>query len=352
VELNLVTSAMATARGAGAVGVLVWISPTIEAFFLWQGLVSVATVLLFAGITRRALPASPLPARFSGVALRGIWNFAAGMMAITLLSLLLTQTDKILLSRLLSLKAYGYYALAGVVTNGLFMIVAPITGAFYPRFTELATAGKEAASRSAYHQGSQLVSVAMGSAAIMLILFRESVLLLWAGDPVLVSQVAPITAVLAFGVLLNGLMWMPYQMMLAHGWTSLTIRANIVAVTFLVPSILWVVPRYGAVGAAWLYAALNACSIVFTVQIMHLRLLSGEKWRWYGQDVAAPLGAAAVVALLCRWLIPLHLGKIAESVALAATSGLVLFSAGLAAPAVRTQLIHWFDSRKRLIHAN
>ena len=40
-------------------------------------------------------------------------------MAITFLSLLLMQVDKILLSRLLTLESFGYYALAGVVANAL-----------------------------------------------------------------------------------------------------------------------------------------------------------------------------------------------------------------------------------------
>ena len=119
---NVVTSIMATVRGLGAVGVLVWVSPTIKAFFIWQGLISLMTVTLFAGVVYCILPPAPRPARFSWSALIGIWRFAAGMMAITLLALLLTQVDKILLSRLLTLEAFAYYALAGVMANALYML--------------------------------------------------------------------------------------------------------------------------------------------------------------------------------------------------------------------------------------
>ncbi len=140
---NIVTVTMATARGLGAVAIITWISPTISAFFLWQGLISVATVAIFAGIVHHELPPAPRPARFSRSALINIWRFAAGMMAITFLSLLLTQVDKILLSRLLTLEAFGYYALAGVVANALYMLTGPITAAFYPRFTGLSAKGDE-----------------------------------------------------------------------------------------------------------------------------------------------------------------------------------------------------------------
>ncbi len=246
VQQNVVVGIMATARSLGAVAVLAWISPTIEAFFMWQGLVSVATVAVFACVVYRALPPAPRRARLSRVALRGIGNFAGGMMAITCLALLLTQVDKILLSRLLTLKAYGYYALAGVVANSLQMVAGPVTAAYYPRFTALATLGNVPALRAAYHQGAQLVTVFMGSAAIVLIVFRDKVMFLWTGDPALVQKVAPLVAVLALGTLLNGLMSVPYQLMLAHGWTSLTVKVNIAAVAILVPSIIRSeFPHYG-----------------------------------------------------------------------------------------------------------
>ena len=144
VEQNVVICITSTARGLGAVAILAWISPTLEAFFIWQALISVVTVALFSSAVYRALPKPPRPARFSLLALRNVWRFAAGVMAITCLALLLSQTDKILLSRLLTLKVYGYYTLAGTVANGLAVIAAPINAAFYPRFTALTTVENEA----------------------------------------------------------------------------------------------------------------------------------------------------------------------------------------------------------------
>ena len=97
---NAVMGVMATLRGLGSVGVLVWISPTIEAFFVWQGFISLATALVFMAVVYRILPRPPRAARLSVSALRDIWRFAAGMLSITFLSLLLTQIDKLVLSRL------------------------------------------------------------------------------------------------------------------------------------------------------------------------------------------------------------------------------------------------------------
>ena len=339
---NVVIGIAATVRGLGVVGVLAWVSPTVKAFFLWQGLISLITVGVLAGLVYHALPSARVRGRFSGAAMLGIWRFAAGMMTITILSLLLTQVDKILLSRLLTLESFARYALGGVVANGLYLLAGPITGALYPRFTQLATNGDEAALSALYHEGAQLVTVVMGAAAIMLMVCGERVLRVWTGNPALARQVAPLLAVLALGTFFNGLMWIPYQMMLAHGWTSLTIRVNTVAVCLLVPAIFWVVPAYGAIGAARVWVVLNAGYLLFAIPLMHRRLLlPADKWRWYRQDVAVPLVAATAAALLCRWTMPHAMGKLGETLALLITAGTVLLTAAMTAPLVRDRLARY-----------
>jgi O-antigen/teichoic acid export membrane protein len=302
------------------------------------GIVSVATALIFMGVVYKILPKPPRAARFSLSEISNIWKFAAGMMGITFLTLLLTQIDKILLSRLLTLEAFGYYSLAAVVAGGLHIMTTPVATAFYPRFTELITRQDELILKEAYHLGAQLVTVLMGSAAVILIVFSERILLLWTADPELTARVAPITAVLALGTCLNCLLWIPYQMQLAHGWTSLTLRINTVAVVLLVPTILWAVPVYGAIGAAWVWVILNSGFLVFNIYLMHRRVLPTEKWLWYGQDIMIPLAVALVAALTCRWLIPNDLGRLGELGALLVCSACVMTAVAAAAPLVREQL--------------
>jgi O-antigen/teichoic acid export membrane protein len=296
VLLNVVNSAMATLRGLGAVAILVWVSPTIEAFFLWQGLLSIATLAILATTTYATLPKATRSGRFSLEALREVWYFTGGMIGISFLALLLTQVDKLLLSKLLSLSDYGYYTVAATVAAALYMLISPITQALYPRLCELHACGNHGALTEAYHQGAQLVSVVAGSAAIVMILFAETFLRLWMQDHEHAARVAPLLSLLMLGNLLNGLMWIPYQSQLAHGWTGLTLRINIIAVAIIVPAILWATPRFGAEGAAWVWVGLNTGYLLIGIHFMYRRILQGEKWRWYAQDLIAPLGSAALAA--------------------------------------------------------
>lgn len=345
---NVVMTTVATLRGVGAIGILVWISPTIQAFFLWQCACSVLSVLANLMVVYRVLPRPPQPARFTFASLLSVWRFAAGMMGITFLVLLLMQVDKILLSRLLTLEAFGYYALAGAVAGSLPLLVGPITAAYYPRFNTFVVNTDEAGLNRAFHNSAQLVSVIVGSTASVLILFAEPVLVLWTGNENLAAQVAPVMSVLTLGTLLNCLMWVPYQMQLAHGWTSLAIWINVVAVTLLVPTILLIVPIYGPIAAAWIWVALNASYCIVGAQFMFRRILTTEKWTWYLQDVISPLAAAITVTTLARLTCPVPVDRMWASILIASIGFLSIISANLTAPVVRqlvwrlvTQLCHW-----------
>ena len=178
VLFNRVNSFMATLRGLGAVAILEYLSPTIQSFFLWQGIVSIASLAILATATYASLLRSRRSGRFSLNALQSVWRFAGGMIGITFLALLLTQVDNILLSSLLSLRDYGYYTLAATGASSLYMLIGPITQAWYPRLCELHVRDDQPGLANTYHQGAQLVSVVSGSVAIVLIVFAEPFLLL------------------------------------------------------------------------------------------------------------------------------------------------------------------------------
>lgn len=288
---------ISTLRYGGALGVLALYSPTIEAFFYWQVLVSLLTLIVFSLKLQSILPRSEVPAAFSHKALTAIWRFAGGMMGITFLKLMLTQVDKVLLSRLLSLENFGYYILAATVSTVLFSLIGPVTQAIYPRMVQLVVEGNQPKMIALYHQGAQLVTVLTSSGLLLLVFFAENVIYIWSGDIELSKNVGPILSILALGSFLNGLMWIPYQCQLAHGRVKLGVVINAIAVSILIPAILWLVPKYGAMGAAWIWVALNAAYLLVGTQFMHLKLFPTEKWRWYGNDVILPLLGPIVVLM-------------------------------------------------------
>lgn len=301
---NLVNGVMITIRAFGAIAILHWLSPTITAFFLWQGAISLITVLILNATTYSILPKAMRRANFSLTALQEVWYFAGGMIGITFMALLLTQIDKLLLSKLLPLRDFGYYTLAGTIASVIYMIMTPITQAFYPKFCEQYTQNNQKLLAESFHKSSQLVSVLVGSTAIVLIFFSETFLRLWTQDFELSNKVSLLLSLLVLGTLLNGLTWIPFHLQLAHGWLSFALYVTTLAVLIIVPMIFWVVPRYGAVGTAWTWVMLNIGYFFIWVQFMCKRILTEEKWQWYFEDVFSPLLTTTISVGLIKVIFP------------------------------------------------
>lgn len=299
---NVIVGVFATLRGLGALAVLAWVSPTIQAYFFWQVFVSFLSLVCMAWCTYGSLPRTDRPARFSIPALRQIWRFAGGMTSITFLAFLLTQVDKIILSRLLSLSEFGYYVLASTIASTISVVIAPITQAWYPRMCELVADANSSGLAKTFHQGSQLVSVIAASISVQFLLYSEPILRLWSHDPDLAHAVTPLLTLLTLGNLLNGLNWMPYQAQLAHGWTKLASNINIFAVVLVVPSVLLITPRFGAIGAASVWAILNVGYLLIGVHLMFHQILVNEKRLWYREDLAFPIAASFIVPLCLKAL--------------------------------------------------
>ena len=183
------------------------------------------------------------------------------------------------------------------------------------------------------------MTVVVGSAALVLITFAETFLHLWTQDAALSHRVAPLLSLLALGNLLHALMHLPYYAQLAHGWTGLSIRINMVAVLFIVPAILWATPVYGAEGAAWVWVSLNLGYLLISVHFMYQRILKTEKWRWYRQDILQPLLAALFVVMFIKLLMPTPVGSTLQLVTLLVAAVATLCTAIAAASSLRQALL-------------
>lgn len=302
--LNVIRSVFTTIRGLGVVSVLAWVSPTIQAFFVVQGVTSLLEVLALRVQVNRTLQPVTVSRRFSLAALRRVWRFAGGITIITLLALLLTQLDKILLSGMLPLEQFGNYALAGVVAGALSVIVRPVSSVAYPRMAELIALKDTQELVRVYHEFSQFLSVMTIPVALVVFFYSDHILLLWTRNETLTSTVAPLVSLIVIGTLLNGIMQIPALLTLAYGWTRFSIYTNCIAIVVLMPAIWFGVTYYGVMAAPVAWIVLNAGYVLIAVPFLHCYLLPEEKWPWYRQDILAPALSVVISAGLLRLMTP------------------------------------------------
>lgn len=313
--LALSTSAFAALRVTLSLVALRY-QPTLESFFIAQ----IISALLQSAGTRVLL--------WRGLALRGhrpvprlelllrSRAFAGGMTAITITSVVLIQMDKVILSYLLRLPDFGLYVIASSLATGLYILISPVFSVIYPRLSASWCVGDLSAIIKLYHASSQVIAVLVLPLAMILICFPTQVLFVLTGNTELSVNGSSILMFLAIGSALNGIMNIPYALQLASGWTSLSVWINLAAIVVLAPATWLAATRWGAAGGAAAWAALNLGYLLLTPQVLHYRLISDEKWRWYLEDVLQPAAISLSVALLfkavgavglSRWLTALQL---------------------------------------------
>lgn len=332
---NLLAAGFATLRAAGAVFLLWAWSADVLVFFGWQAAASALHALAMRAALDRCMPPAAGAVRLDWRAISGAWRFAAGMTGVTAVSIVLMQSDRLLLSRLLTLEGFGHYALAALLAQSLQIVVSPFFTALYPRFSALVAAGRDDEFRDLYHRSSQLLAVAVLPTAAALALFSPEIAALWTGDPAIAAAVHPLVSVLALGTALNGLMNVPYAAQLAHGWPGFALRQNLVAVAVLVPALFALVDAFGAMGGAMAWALLNSGYVLVALPVMHRHLLRGELGRWYLVDVGAPLLAGLGVVVAWRLAVPFAGDGWFALAPVAAAGATGLLAAGAAAPAAR-----------------
>jgi O-antigen/teichoic acid export membrane protein len=301
-SVNILLAIFSTMQGAGSLAALWFIEPTLRTFFSWQALIALLQVVAFKIIFWRRL-ASPQAGAFQNHVLKEIWRFAAGVSGISILATILTQLDKVILSKLLTLSDFGYYTFAATVAAVLYRFVSPVFTAYYPKLTEHVSNNVISVISRNYHHGSQLMAVIVLPLALTLAFFSKEILELWTGDSDIVMHSYLLVSLLTIGNALNGLMHMPYALQLAYGWTRLGFYSNIVAVIVLVPAIIVATTHWGPIGAAGVWIFLNGSYLLISVQLMHHRLLKTEKWKWYRDDIGKPILVVLLVSGIGRAVI-------------------------------------------------
>jgi O-antigen/teichoic acid export membrane protein len=300
---NTLVICFSTLSNVGAILILWRVSPTIRAFFLWFVATNALRAVFLIIFLWKSLPPATRLSHFNFDCLRSIGRFAAGMSGITVCSLILTQSDKVILSKLLDLKLFGYYCVAGTLGAGLSMIVGSVFNAIFPRFAALAQAGDEETLKQFYHRSTQLMALLILPPAAVLAFFSTDILYLWTKSADVARNAGPIATLLVIGFALNGLMNLPYALQLAFGWVSIALRLAITITAIAVPAIWFLATSYGGVGAAAVWVGINALYIAIGVPLTHRRLLRHEMTKWFLQDIVPLLTAATLVAGLARVLI-------------------------------------------------
>lgn len=313
----------ATCRSVLVVPYLIYVGADAADFFTYQlavVIVELIALMLYAYHLMPRIDSTSTAAPWDWMSMRSTLRFSLGVALTASIWIFVTQTDKLLLSKLLPLTDYAYYSLAVLVASSVLFISAPIGAAIIPRMIRLAAAGDDAGMLAVYRRATQLACVITLPATLMLAALGHQILWAWTGNPDLSMRVAPALALYALGNGILSIASFAYYIQVAKGDLKLHVLGHMLFLVLFVPALVWATVRWGVIGAGYAWLTANAVYLLAWVPAVHRRFFPGLHSKWLLQDIAP------VAAVVCSAALIVHL-VIGDADTRAAAAGSVAFVA-------------------------
>ncbi len=199
--------------------------------------------------------------RFSRTRAAELWKFSRFITGSTILTLIISQTDKVALSKLFPLEVFGLYIIANNLAGAPTGLAASYTGRIlYPRLAQLAREAPETLPYEYYRQRLQ-VSLLYSFVVGGLIACAPLVITLLYDDRYLPAipyfQVLLFSSFFLMGTLTAN------QVMIALGKSMFTLYTNVVRLSFLVVAGWWAYTQFGTFGLVWVVGLIELVAMLF-----------------------------------------------------------------------------------------
>lgn len=284
-------------------------------FFMHQLVVAVIELAGLSLIGSRLLPSKigfQQKIGWSFKPIKPVLKFALTIAFTSSIWILVTQTDKLILSGILPLAEYGYFTLAVLVASGILVVSGPISSAIMPRMARLNAEAKSSEMIQVYRTATQVVAVICGSATMTIAFTAERLLFAWTGDIELAELSAPILRLYVIG---NGFMVFaafPYYLQYAIGNLRYHMIGSALTALFLIPSVIYFASLFGAIGAGFAWLIINGLFLVLWVWYVHAKLEPGLHFSWIGNDIIAILAPIVICGGLSISLVPSSENRLSE----------------------------------------
>lgn len=345
VECSGLLAFFGTLRALGAIVVLWLVASDIRLFFLWQILVSASQTGVIRGVLWKRVRIDGQPAGFSLGTLKSVKGFAGGMILISAMSIIMTQADKMILSRMVPLEMFGFYMLAWTVASGLSRVATPLTQAFYPRFTQLVSKEDDEALIREFRLVSQLMSVLIVLPATLIGFLSEPILYVWTGSLVVAKGTAPILAFMVVGTVLSACSYPAFSILLSKNQLRPVIIVNLVSLVILLPLLILAVVQFGVMGAVFIWG-LYGLIFYIAFQVYGLR---GFSYAVFFSSVLRDFVAPCVVSLVVAGLAGHFLSDVTGQITFVALLGFALIVGWFAALLVCRDLFKIFVEKSKWI---
>lgn len=229
---------------------------SLKVFFIWQLCVSFMFLIFAKYILDKAVYHKlKLKLKFNKNSFNSVKGFTGGMLLISLVSAVSSQTDRILITKLLSIEILGYYTLAISLASILIVFISPISTAILPKLTKYHSLQCEEELKDTFNIFNLIISILVFSISSTLIFYAENIIYIWTNSKNISYEAGHYVPFVTIGYAFVVLQTMYYQVGLAKGYIRLN---NILGVI----NIIVVIPVYYMAGSLW---SVNGICVSFVI---------------------------------------------------------------------------------------
>jgi len=278
-EFNLIDVASSTLQQFGIIVILA----------IGGGLLSVAYWLVVSfgiGVLCYLLAASRffswqafIPHYFPAVVRRNI-GYSSNMMSISLLAMVHTQSDKIIVSKLLPVGLFGFYGFAYSAVSKATLLTSAVAQAAFPSFSSLFKMGGRDIMMSQYRKLQDLLC--FGTVPIFgVIPFAVLPVFGFVFNPDVARMLLLPVTLLALGFYMNGALNVPYVFSLAVGKPEISSKSNFLALFIVLPVTGALIYFFGLNGAGFSWVFYHIFAYSYAVPRICSECLGIPVREWY-----------------------------------------------------------------------
>lgn len=258
VYIGLINFLISSLRYPGGLIALYLNQNSILAFFVFQAFVSILELLLtqlgFHVYSNKNISLAEKNEKNIRIPnLKTLLYFSGQLSLLSILWVIVTQVDKLMLSKTISLTNFGYYSLAVTVSGLILSLSGPINQIFLPRLTALFAEKKYKLFTNTFSILFIVSCMVFIPASMFFHFFGDKLIWVWTGDVAISSEVFNYLGFLAFGNTLAILANFAFILLFSVGRLTTHLKVYLIYSLLLVPIIVLVVKLFGADGAAILW---------------------------------------------------------------------------------------------------
>lgn len=248
----------------------------------WLAASFVLGLLGYLLVCRHFLPVRDLLPGFSVSVVRRNLSYSLHMTVNSLISIVHQQCDRVIVSKLLPIGAFGFYACASSLVAKSALVTSAITQAGFPSFSALFHAGDRTGLLSQYRKLQDLLCFAT-LPVLAAIPFAAMPLFSYLFSPDTARTLLVPTMLLCLGSYMNGTLNVPYVISLAAGRPDIPVRSNFYALWVVIPSTVLVIWWFGLVGAGLSHVLYNLFSYGYAIPRICSQCLAIPTAGWYAR---------------------------------------------------------------------